>query len=86
MGRREHADEGTETSHRISSATRRLHDLKLNDAHFRTLADRYHDLLGEITPIEDGTAPASDERLEDLKKQRLALLDQIGALIAAEPA
>ena len=80
------SEHGQDLHSLFPQATDRLHDLKLNDAHFRTLADRYHALLGEITPIEDGTAPASDERLEDLKKQRLALLDQIGTLIAAEPA
>lgn len=62
----------------------RLHHLKLTDAYFRGLADRYHDLAGEISRIIEGLSAASDARLEDLKKQRLALLDTIGAMIAPE--
>ncbi|RJG56741.1 DUF465 domain-containing protein [Sphingobium terrigena] len=65
-------------------ATDRLHHLKLTDAHFRNLADRYHDLVSEISRIIEGLSAASDARLEDLKKQRLALLDTIGAMIAPE--
>ncbi len=59
-----------------------LHTLKLNSAHYRQLADRHHALAQEITRIEAGTEPASDDRLEGLKKQRLGLLDEIAALIA----
>jgi uncharacterized protein YdcH (DUF465 family) len=63
-----------------------LHRLKAERADFRTLADRYHDLTREIVRVEDGLEAASDERLEDLKKQRLQLLDQVGAMIAGQKA
>lgn len=59
-----------------------LHALKLNSAHYRALADRHHALAQEIARIEGGLEPASDDRLEDLKKQRLHLLDEIAAMIA----
>ena len=59
-----------------------LHTLKLADAHFRTLSDRYEEVNKEIHRIEAGVEPAADERLEDLKKQRLALVDEISGMIA----
>lgn len=59
-----------------------LHDLKLTNAHFVTLADRYHAVNGEIHRIEAGVENTSDEYAETLKKQRLALIDEIAAIIA----
>jgi uncharacterized protein len=60
-----------------------LHSLKLNDAHFRLCSDSYHDINREIHRIESGVDAASDTRVEDLKKKRLALLDEISEMIAA---
>ncbi|MDX3910959.1 MAG: DUF465 domain-containing protein [Sphingobium sp.] len=59
-----------------------LHRLKVEDAAFRDVSDRYHAVAQEIHRIENGIEPASDQRLEDLKKQRLATLDQVASLIA----
>ena len=36
-----------------------------------------------VLRIEAGTEPASDIRLEEIKKHRLALLDDIAACVAA---
>ncbi|MBS0481211.1 MAG: YdcH family protein [Proteobacteria bacterium] len=59
-----------------------LHDLKLNNPHFATLAERYHRVNDEIHRIEAGVETPSDEYAESLKKQRLGLLDEIAAIIA----
>ncbi|MFO1260506.1 MAG: DUF465 domain-containing protein [Sphingomonadaceae bacterium] len=63
-------------------AAEALHSLKLGNAHFRSLSDQYHDLTREIVRIEEGVDAAGDIRLEDMKKQRLGLLDQISGMIA----
>lgn len=60
-----------------------LHRLKLEDSHYVTLADRYHGVNDEIHRIEAEVEPTSDDYLESLKKRRLALLDEIGAMVAA---
>ncbi|WP_417621815.1 YdcH family protein [Parasphingorhabdus sp.] len=60
----------------------KLHQLKISNQHFRTVADRYHDINKEIHRIESEVEPASDERTETLKKQRLLLLDEVAAMIA----
>ena len=59
-----------------------LHDLKVNNAHFAKLAEDYHSINREIHRIESGVIAASDERSEDLKKMRLKLKDEIGAMVA----
>lgn len=58
-----------------------LHELKIGNAHFASLAERYHDVNREIHRIEAEVAPASDAHAEDLKKQRLKLLDEISTLV-----
>lgn len=60
-----------------------LHKLKVSDAHFAKLADHYHDLNREIHRIEAGIEAASDERAEELKKERLSILDQVSVMINA---
>lgn len=59
-----------------------LHELKLTNHHFVTLADRYHEVNGEIHRIESGIENTSDEYAETLKKQRLALVDEISGIIS----
>lgn len=59
-----------------------LHQLKVGNAHFAALADRYHNLNREIHRVDSGVEPASDEHAEGLKKQRLVLLDEISAMVS----
>ena len=55
--------------------------LKAEDAHYARLADKYHEVNREVHRIEAETEAASDEHTETLKKQRLALLDEITAIV-----
>ena len=60
--------------------------LKLEDTHFARLAGEYHDVNRQVHRIEAEAEPASNERLETLKKHRLALLDEITAIVTRERA
>lgn len=60
-----------------------LNALKATDTRFAGLAARYHEVAKAIHLIESDVEPASDDRLEALKKDRLALLDDVAAMIAA---
>lgn len=55
----------------------RLHDLKLNNAHFAKLADEYHELNRDIHRAETDVEPTSDDHLEDMKSRRVHLKDDI---------
>lgn len=57
--------------------------LKAEDAHFARLADKYHEVNREVHRIEAEAEAASDERYEALKKQRLALLDEVSVIVRA---
>lgn len=59
-----------------------IHRLKQDDAHFARLAEEYHSVNRTIHRIESETEAASDERMESLKKERLALADEIAAMLA----
>lgn len=59
-----------------------LHHLKMTDAHFQRIAERYHEVNREIHRIETEVEASSDARLEDLKKQRLAMLDQVAGMLS----
>lgn len=58
-----------------------IHRLKQDDAHFARLAEEYHTVNRSIHRIESEIEAASDERMELLKKQRLALADGIFAVM-----
>ncbi|MEL7217535.1 MAG: DUF465 domain-containing protein [Pseudomonadota bacterium] len=58
-----------------------LHRLKVGNAHFSKLAERYHVVNRAIHRIESEIDPCSDDHTEKLKKQRLSLLDEIAAML-----
>ena len=58
-----------------------LHALKMENAHFVKLSDKYHEVNREVHRIEAEVDAASDERFETLKKERLALLDEITGIV-----
>lgn len=58
-----------------------LRRLKLSNSRFPPLADEYHSLNKDIQRIENGLEASSDDRLEDLKKNRLVMLDEVSAMI-----
>ena len=60
-----------------------IHTLKTTDPHFARLADRYHEVNREIHRGETNVEPMDDFHLEDLKKQRLHMLDEIKGLLPA---
>ena len=62
-------------------AAEALHALKTGNEHFGKLAAQYHEVNREIHRIDSGIEPASDERAENLKKERLAILDQVAVMI-----
>jgi uncharacterized protein len=61
----------------------RLHHLKTHDAHFAKLAEIYHTVNRSIHRAESGVEALADAALEDLKKQRLTLKDQIAGMLQA---
>ena len=63
-----------------------IHELKLNNAHFRRLAHEYEGIDKSIYRAEQGIEIVNDDYLENIKKERLHLKDLIYAMIIAESA
>ena len=59
----------------------KIHELKVSDPHFSELFEQYHEVDHEIHRIEEGIETPTDEYLEERKKVRLNLKDQLFELL-----
>ena len=59
-----------------------IHALRTSDEHFRKLADTYHEVNRALHRAETRVDPVSEEEETRLRRQRLALKDQIAAKLA----
>lgn len=60
-----------------------IHELKANDKHFAKLFAEYDETDKAINRVVNGAEHLGDAALEDLKKARLSLKDQLFKIIQA---
>jgi uncharacterized protein YdcH (DUF465 family) len=58
-----------------------IHNLKMTNNHFARLFDEYHEVDHEVHRIETGVENTSDDFLEERKKVRLHLKDELFRMI-----
>ncbi len=63
-----------------------IHNLKMNNAHFRRLFDEYHEVDKAVVRIEEEIETATDAETEALKIKRLRLKDELYHMLMAEAA
>ena len=51
--------------------------LRQSDTHFENLTENYHTLNRAIHRAETNVEPTSDDHMNDMRKQRMALKDEI---------
>lgn len=68
-------------AHEFPEFKERIHELKMNDAHFKKLFEEYDQVTTKIEALEKQESPVADETMEDQKKQRLALKDSLYAML-----
>lgn len=61
----------------------RIHDLKVSNMHFLRLFDEYHAVNRQVQRAEQEIDHLSDFDLEDLKKMRLKLKDELYQMLSA---
>ena len=61
----------------------KIHALKTSDHHFARRFDEYNDLDREVRRLEGEGSPKADESMEELKKKRLALKDELYRMLTA---
>ena len=69
--------------HELPEYRERIHELKASDNHFARLFDEYHEVEHEVRRIEEGVEVSSDQYLEERKKKRLHLKDQLHSMLQA---
>lgn len=67
--------------HELPDHRETIHALKIGNAHFARLFEKYHDLDRAVRNAEERVAATSEEHEEQLKRQRLALKDELYAMI-----
>lgn len=70
--------------HEFPEYKERIRKLKMTNRRFAVQFEKYHDTDHAVLRVEEGVENTSDEYLEGLKKQRLALKDELFAMIMAE--
>ncbi|MEO8002548.1 MAG: YdcH family protein [Arenimonas sp.] len=59
----------------------KIHALKISDKHFSNLFEEYEIVDKAVVRIENGIEPNTDSYLEEQKKNRLHLKDQLYAML-----
>ena len=59
----------------------KIHDLKTSDAHFAKLFDQYHEINRAVHRAETDVEPTDDLHMAEMRKQRMALKDQIAGIL-----
>jgi len=72
--------------HEFPEHAETIHKLKIGSTHFARLFDEYHALTSEVEALEDKDSPVADVALEDMKKLRLKLKDELYAMLQADKA
>ncbi|MNY61025.1 hypothetical protein D3C86_1976510 [compost metagenome] len=60
-----------------------IHALKAGNAHFARLFAVYQRLTGNVENLEENDMPVGDFTIEDMKKQRVKLKDELYHLLLA---
>lgn len=61
-----------------------IHDLKVSDDHFAQLFNEYHEVDKHVVRMEEDIEPAADHVIEDAKKRRLSLKDELYSMLVAQ--
>lgn len=68
-------------AHEFPELKEQIHNLKVSNAHFARLFEEYENLDKEIYRIEEQIENTSDTYMEDLKKKRLKVKDELYAML-----
>jgi uncharacterized protein len=60
-----------------------IHALKSGNPHFASLCASYHRLTGKVEDLEEHDMPVADFTIEDMKKQRVKLKDELYHMLLA---
>jgi len=73
-----------ELSEEFPDRVDQMSDLKQSDAHFTKLFDDYHEINRAVHRAETDVEPTDDLHMAEMRKQRLAIKDEIWAILLAQ--
>ncbi len=69
--------------HEFPELKGRIHELKMNNAHFRKLFDEYHHLTRNVENMENEITPVATITEEEAKLKRVHLKDELYKMLTA---
>lgn len=69
--------------HEFPEHREKIHNLKMNNAHFAKLFDEYHLATKSVENLENTGVPVSDADFELQKKKRVQLKDQLYSMLVS---
>lgn len=72
-------------NHEFPEYREQIHALKMSNGHFARLFDEYHDVNRNVVRVEVQAEIATDFELEELKKRRLKLKDELHGMLKSSP-
>jgi len=63
-----------------------IHKLKVSNHHFAKLFTEYHELTDRVEQLESQDVPVDDFTIEEMKKKRVKLKDELYAMLVANKA
>lgn len=70
-------------AHEFAEHREKIHNLKMENAHFAKLFDEYDEVTIDVERLEGEGVPVSDEAFESQKKKRAQLKDQPYSMLVA---
>jgi len=70
-------------NHEFPNLTDEIHALKAQHNHFARLSDEYEQVTKEIERLEEEDVPVDDFTIEEMKKKRIKLKDDLYHMIVA---
>ena len=61
----------------------KIHEMKVGNAHFAKLFDEYHEINRAIHRAETDIEPTDDFHMEDMRKQRMRLKDELFGMLSS---
>lgn len=58
-----------------------IHALKVGNKHFARLFDEYHGLTSQVESLEVKDSPVADAALDEMKKRRVRLKDELYGML-----
>ena len=75
--------ENHDLHHEFPEFKDKIHELKVSDGHFQRLFKDYDEIVHKLHQVEQDIETPSDDAVEEMKKQRLHLKDQLFVLLRA---